>query len=138
LRRGNASTEAIASRQFIGIDFIRACFDVDGSELAVILWLEVRADAALVDGIAAFGEFLFAVSPFYGSHDFSFSFAFPSCLLLILDLPPAPIYFTTAFGARTATPQRLPAVRRFADTWERLATVGALSTRQNQPQNQDR
>ncbi len=62
LRIRLASEQAIRGRDFIRVDFIRARFDVDDDELALVLFGHERRYVALVDLIAPSRELLFAIA----------------------------------------------------------------------------
>ncbi len=62
LRIWLAGEQAIRGRDFVRIDFVRACFDVDDDELALVLFGHERRYVALVDLIAPSRELLFAIA----------------------------------------------------------------------------
>ena len=59
----------MARLQLILINLVDSALDVDGSKLALVVGLELRADIILVNGVAPPGELLFAVAAFGRGHE---------------------------------------------------------------------
>src|SRR5438034_499415 len=68
LRVRNALSQFVASLEFIGINGELSALDVDGSELAHVVGVELGPDLFEVNGVAAPGELVFAVPRSRGSH----------------------------------------------------------------------
>src|SRR5262249_21305083 len=66
----NASTKLVAGSHFIGIQFVRAAFNIDGDKFRLVLGLERRSYIVLVNGVATSGKFFFTVATFRGCHDY--------------------------------------------------------------------
>src|SRR5260370_39984476 len=69
LSLGNASVQLVTSRQFIHSNFVPPALDVDGCKFAFVFVLEMGANIAFVNGVAATGKFFFAVAAFGRTHD---------------------------------------------------------------------